>query len=128
MLFKEASEVIDELIEKVASANNENDQLRTELQQYKEASEREKIAKTLEEKSLTSMAKIASLRNGTLDKDEFEKLRYIANSNILDSNFEIDKDQKIAEDKMETPLEAMERRKNERAEMIYESLQNIINR
>lgn len=128
-LFKEASDVIDELIEKVASKEEENEQLRIELLNYKEASEREQIATILEEKSLTSMAKIASLRNGSLDSKEFNRLKTIANSNLVDSNFEYGNTQvKVAEDKPETPIEALERRSQERREQIYNGLQNIIHK
>jgi len=127
-LFKEASDVIEELIEKMANIQEENEQMRIELLELKEASEREKVAAILEERSLTSMSKIASLRNGSLSKEEFERLKIIAESNILDSNFEYDKETKIATDYNipETPMESLERRRQERAEMLYNDLQNFI--
>lgn len=127
-LFKEASDVIEELVEKVANIQEENEKMRIELLELKEASEREKVAAILEEKSLTSMSKIASLRNGSLNKEEFERLKIIAESNILDSNFEHNKETKIATDYNvpETPMEGLERRRQERAEMLYNDLQTII--
>lgn len=125
-LFKEASDVIDELVEKLACVQNENEKIKTELLELKEASERKKIADILEEKSLTSMRKIASLREGTLEKQEFERLKIIAESNILDSNFEHETKIATYDNVLETPMDALERRRQERAEILYNELQSII--
>jgi hypothetical protein len=118
----------DNIIEKIAAVQDENDRIRIELLQYKEASEREKVANILEEKSLTSMAKIASLRNGSMDTQEFERLKIIADSNIIDSNFEHQREVKTAQDLPDSPLEQMERRRQDRTEKIYNDLQSMLNR
>jgi hypothetical protein len=74
------------------------------------------------------MAKIASLRNGSLDPEEFERLKTICKANLIDSNFDYKREEKVAEDKIETPMESMERRSQERREQIYNGLQSIIQR
>lgn len=131
-LFKEASDIINELIEEVSDTRKRNQELENDLQKYKEASEREQIAKILEERSLTSMAKIASLRDGTISKTELEKLKIVADSNLIESTFEHSNSSitKVAEER-EIPdytLEAMEARREQRAELLYNSLQQMSNR
>lgn len=128
-LLKEASDLIKDLTDTIKDLKKENNNLSTENETLKEASEREKVARILEERSLVSYEKIASLRDGRIKKEEFERLKHLTEFETIDSNYEKNSSFDMSTSSFSNhSLDSVEKRREERAEQFYNGLQNIINK
>lgn len=127
-LIKEAHDLISELLEKVASLENELGDKDKSVAALKKLNEQEKLASILEEKGNVSYEKIIALRKGEVSDTEFQKLKQLSEVEPL-QNFERIEEEKVASNELfEKAINSVEFRKQARAEAAYDALQSIINR
>lgn len=127
-LIKEANDIVEQMTGEIVSLKEKYASIEKELNEFKEAAEREKIADILDEKSLVPYEKVVAYREGKLSKEENESLKSLAQINVDYISHEHQPTTKTASfDFREASEEASSLRRQQRAERLQEELESLKN-
>ncbi len=127
-LLKEASEVITSLKDEVSDLRKKADEQEREINSLQMQIEREKVAISLEEKSLVPVEIIDRIKEGSMPDSEYQKYKTLASMDTSLTNYETtsEKTASIVDFKATSDM-AVTVRRNDRGEMFLRELQSLKN-